>query len=269
MSRSYAKCWCFTLNNPQQGETIPQDVYDYCVVGNEVGEEGTPHFQGYVIFKKPMLLTGVKKILTRAHWEVAKGTPQQNFDYCSKDGDFEERGVRPAPKTAMATLAKKQNYDAAVALAKQQKIYDVDSGMLLRHMAALKAISRDHPPELADNDYLCGEWFVGPPGTGKSRAARWLYPKAFPKPCNKWWDGYQHEEFVIIDDFDMNHHVLGHHLKIWADHYPFTAEIKGTSIRIRPAIICVTSNYTPEEIFSSDPVLCAAIKRRYKITTFK
>lgn len=251
-----------------QGETLPESLYDYAVVGDEVGESGTRHFQGYVVFKKKMYLSGVKKILDRAHWEIAHGTAQQNRDYCTKDGNYLEYGTMPVVKTVAATAMKKANYDAAVALAKQQRIYEIDSGMLVRHMSSLRQIARDFPPTLEDNDYLCGEWFVGPPGSGKSRAARWLYPNAFPKPCNKWWDGYQHQPYVIIDDFDTNYGVLGHHLKIWADHYQFTAEIKGTSIRIRPKIICVTSNYSPREIFYSDPILCAAIERRYKVHLF-
>uniref|UniRef100_UPI004047D77E hypothetical protein n=1 Tax=Flavobacterium sp. TaxID=239 RepID=UPI004047D77E len=110
--------------------------------------------------------------------------------------------------------------------------------------------------------------FYGAPGTGKSKTARWLYPNAYPKMCNKWWDGYQHQPYVIIDDFDVNHSVLGHHLKIWSDHYPFLAEQKGHSLKLRPQIICVTSNYHPSEIWISEPVTCAAICRRFEIKKF-
>lgn len=99
MSRSQAKCWCFTLNNPTEDEWLDEDLCTYMIVGNEVGEEGTPHFQGYCMFKKRYQLSALKKLLPRAHWEVAKGSPYQNFEYCSKDGDFKEAGVRPvAPK---------------------------------------------------------------------------------------------------------------------------------------------------------------------------
>lgn len=69
------------------------------IVGKEVGDEGTPHHQGYVSFKKKMTLIGCKRLLTRAHWAQIKGTPWENFVYCSKDGDFTETGSRPkAPK---------------------------------------------------------------------------------------------------------------------------------------------------------------------------
>lgn len=264
IKRSNAKCWCFTLNNPLPSEFIDEQWTDYQVIGKEVGAEGTFHLQGYVIFKKPYYLTGVKKLLGRAHWEIAKGTPEQNRVYCTKDGDFQESGSLPAPKTAAASKKRKSDYELAINQAKSQKLYEIEAPLLIRHMAALKQVARDHPPDLAENDYLCGVWLHGPPGTGKSRSARWMYPKAYPKMCNKWWDGYLGEPFVIIDDLDTNHKVLGHHLKIWADHYPFTAEVKGHSVRIRPQVICVTSNYSIEEIFAEDSTLQMALLRRYE-----
>lgn len=262
--RSNAKCWCFTLNNPLPSATIDEDLTDYQVIGNEVGKEGTPHLQGYVIFKKPYYLTGVKKLLQKAHWEVAKGTPEQNRTYCTKDGNFVEKGDLPSPRTAAASKKRKADYDLAIQKAKEQKLYDIDSGLLIRHMSSLKQVARDHPAQLPDNDYLCGLWIYGPPGSGKSSGARWMFPKAYPKMCNKWWDGYLNEPYVIIEDFDVTHKVLGHHLKIWADHYPFTAEVKCHSMRIRPKVICITSNYSIEEIFTEDTTLQAAILRRYE-----
>lgn len=263
-----AKRWCFTLNNPKEEDTIDSDLCDYMIVGDEVGDSGTRHFQGYVCFKKQCRLSALKKLLPLAHWEIAKGSPQQNKDYCSKDGLFQEFGLLPAAQLAAANGKRKADYDLAISLAKKQKLYEIDSGLLIRHMSSLKQIQRDFPPKLDDNSTLCGYWFVGKPGTGKSRAARWLFPDAYPKPCNKWWDGYQNQPYVLIDDFDQHHKVLGHHLKIWADHYPYMAEQKGNSIMIRPEIILITSNYSIEEIFYEDQNLQQAIKRRYTVIEF-
>lgn len=104
---SKAKRWCFTLNNPTQGEedlvaqSLSSPHVKYGVYGRETGESGTPHLQGYVIFVSEKRLSQAKALLAsnRVHLEVAKGTPQQASDYCKKDGDWKEFGKLPTKKT--------------------------------------------------------------------------------------------------------------------------------------------------------------------------
>lgn len=263
-----AKHWTFTINNYTEQDL--QDVRSmvkgstYLCFGLELGAEGTPHIQGYVSFTKQLRRKQVSVQIPRAFLEVSKGTPIQNKVYCEKEGKFEEHGSIPKAQTEKATLKRKVDYEAAITLAKRQRLYEVEPSVLLRYGSSLRAIQKDHPVNPPDNDYLAGVWLYGEPGCGKSQAARWLYPGAYPKPLNKWWDGYQNEDYVILDDIEPDHKVLGHHLKQWSDHYPYTAEQKGTSIRIRPKIICITSNYSIEEIWS-DWTMCQAIKRRFTI----
>ncbi len=92
---NYTKNWCFTLNNYVDynvQEILGLQCYSYLIVGREVGADGTPHLQGYIQFRERKRFTAVQKIIARAHWEAARGTQEQNREYCSKDGDFEERG---------------------------------------------------------------------------------------------------------------------------------------------------------------------------------
>lgn len=93
-------------------------------------------------------------------------------------------------------------------------------------------------------EVLDNYWFVGLPGTGKSRGARLRWPGLYNKPLNKWWTEYAGQETVLLDDFSLEHACLGAHVKHWADHYPFTAESKGGGCVIRPKRIVVTSNYS-------------------------
>lgn len=123
---------------------------------------------------------------------------------------------------------------------------------------------KDHMKQPPPIDILDNHWVCGPSGCGKSLNARKTYPGAYYKMCNKWWDGYQNEETVIIEDIDENHKGLVHHLKLWADHGPFLAETKGGAITIRPKRIIVTSNCRLSEM--AEGVHLEALERRYEVT---
>lgn len=118
-----------------------------------------------------------------------------------------------------------------------------------------------------DADGVRGIWYWGGPGTGKSRTAREKYPNAYLKAQNKWWDGYTGQEHVILDDLDTD--VLGHYLKIWADRYACTGEVKGGTIPLLHKTLVVTSNYSIEQLFTKDTEMALAIRRRFRVTHFK
>jgi len=60
----------------------------FWIIGKEVGIQGTRHLQCYFNFKNQTRFSTIKKACPRGHWEKAKGNVQQNYTYCSKDGDF-------------------------------------------------------------------------------------------------------------------------------------------------------------------------------------
>ena len=84
--------WCFTLNNWSEDEyNNLKKAFSEAewIIGKEVGEEKTPHLQGWVYFKNKITLSSLKKMSGRAHWESAKGDKEANVKYCGKQGDFE------------------------------------------------------------------------------------------------------------------------------------------------------------------------------------
>lgn len=90
-----SKRWCFTLNNPQTEEVdslqslVDRGLAGYVILGNEKGESGTPHLQGYLELKKKHSLKQVKQMIgPRCHLEIARGNFEENYRYCSKEGDF-------------------------------------------------------------------------------------------------------------------------------------------------------------------------------------
>eukprot|EP00798_Chlamydomonas_sp_ICE-L_P012426 gene12426-15625_t len=62
------------------------------------GEQGTPHLQGFAITHNQTRLSSMRKLHGSAHWTICKGSWEQNYEYCTKDGDFTEHGVKPTTK---------------------------------------------------------------------------------------------------------------------------------------------------------------------------
>lgn len=94
--------WCFTFNNYNDLEY--KETVDFCknsskvyIVGKEIGENNTPHLQGYVSLVKKMRLTELKKINNKIHWEPCKGSENDNLEYCSKDGNYVTNKNIPKP----------------------------------------------------------------------------------------------------------------------------------------------------------------------------
>ena len=261
--------WCFTINNPHPYDedvlkALFPDVAAYLIFGREVGKKGTPHLQGYLQLKKKKRFTAMKKIHKEAHWEPAEGDQRSNFNYCTKDGDYVELGVPTSGKRGAPTMLERA--------ARNQLLRDtpidelVSSGEIsLLQVRALKNCRMDLEqlkPAFAASD-VRGTWIWGPPGTGKSRSAREDYgDDIYLKAQNKWWDGYTGQKVVILDDMDTD--VLGHYLKIWADRYACTGEIKGGTVNLRHEKFIVTSNFSIESLFEK-PEICAAIKRRFNV----
>lgn len=103
-----SKRWCFTLNNWTEEELALLSTHfstsaKLWIIGKEVGENGTPHLQGFVEFlDKSRPLESVKN--KRIHWEKTKGSDQENWVYCSKEGDFLHGGDWPKPKKPLKLI---------------------------------------------------------------------------------------------------------------------------------------------------------------------
>lgn len=269
-----SRAWTGTWNNytAVDYDAVLNHECTFVIVGKEVGESGTPHLQFYIRFENAVRMNTLKKLWPKVHWEIARGSCDENVAYCSKQGAWEERGQRPNAEEARKRggEATTEKWTRAKQLALSGRINEIDDELFIRYYNVFKNIAKDYatpPADLPtpDDESGYGVWIYGPTGTGKSYTARERYPGAYMKISNnKWWDGYQGQEAVIMDDLDKKHDYMCYNLKIWADRYAFIPESKGSSMMIRPKVIVVTSNYHPSEIWDSNSDL-EPILRRFKI----
>lgn len=270
MANKRSRAWCFTFNN-YPDELANDDALDtwlhrlggkYCIAGREVAPAtGTRHLQGYVQFENAKSLATVRNILPGCHLESARGKPHQCAEYCRKEHSFREFGDPPQDPGTREI----QRWEHARSMAEKGTFEEIPADIYVRYIGNLERIRSAFLPPLEPLAAPCGIWLVGESGAGKSRGVREQYPLVYPKPLNKWWDGYTDQKHVLLDDVDENQSTwIGNFLKIWSDHYPFIAEKKGGSRLIRPEKVIVTSQYPIEHLFK-EGLLQQALVRRFRV----
>lgn len=251
---SRSRRWAFTLNNyTELHETMLKELVEagtivtYLVYGRETGAAGTPHLQGYLELKAKKGLTGVKKIMNDAHWEIAKGTAAQNLAYCSKQDNKPFISGSPMVQGARTDLyAFKEALDNG---ANMMDLAELDFGTLCRNRRALESYHRDL---IGSRDYqkptvIC-RW--GESGSGKTR---FIYDNHPPDQIwcwggDRWFDGYVGQEIALFDDFDGSEMNFRTFLRV-LDRYAIQVPVKGAFVAWRPKIIYITSNYSPRHWF--------------------
>ena len=264
--------WVFTWNNPTEAvETMLQAwaLPKWIIYGREVAPTtGTPHLQGAFILPNAVRWNFLHDLFPEMWLEPMRGKPSQAAEYCMKqDEDYFEQGERPLSRGEAGGQGNKRKWEEAKTLAVAGDVDDIEASIYIPYFKSLQAIAARHQRKPDNLASPCGVWYYGKTGTGKSHAAREENPVHYLKGPNKWWCGYDKEPVVLIEDIDRSHEFLGFNLKIWADKYPFQAEVKGSSMCIRPGKIVVTSNYHPKEIFTNEGILLP-ILRRFKVTRF-
>jgi hypothetical protein len=227
MSRS--NHFAFTLNNytdddiTKIGSLVDDSTCTYLCYGKEVGEQGTPHLQGYIQFASRIRLTTAKTRMgiSRLHLEPCRGSDEDNRNYCSKDGDFIEFGVSVA--IARQRVGGQCDYQALIqqiqdgTIASLRDIPVAFPKLWLKHHTAIeKTYFMFRKPEArpyygpfrwsVEHDWNTSLHLWGAAGIGKTAYARTLLPKALfvshidqLKAYNADFDG------IIFDDMAFLH----------------------------------------------------------------
>lgn len=246
-----ARAFVFTLNNPTEAASAPKGLDQvfadqdasvrYAIYQGERGENGTPHLQGYVEFTRPVRLSHCRILLPTAHWEPRLGTREQAIAYSSKEAtrehgpyEFGERGSGGQGKRSDLAVVKEKIDSGAT----EREIADEHFSQWCRNYRAFERYrritgeQRDWP--------VVVEVFYGRPGTGKSRAALAENPGSYWKPRDKWWDGYEGQAVVVLDEY-YGWLTWDTVLKI-CDRYPLLVETKGGYINFLARKVVITTN---------------------------
>lgn len=226
----------------------------------ERGDAGTTHAQGYVRFTKVKTLRMCTKIIPRAHFEIRKGTEEQAVAYCKKEDTRircgEEIGVLKGQGFRSDLLSVKEKLDKGVSLKVICEEHFVTAARHLRFFREYKRLVTS--PTKPTSEVIV---IFGPTGTGKSMYCRG-YENSYWKQISTWWDDYEGEETVILDEF-YGWLPFSELLRV-LDRHPLLLQTKGNQVRAKFKRVIITSNCKPSAWydFSKPGINWEPLKRR-------
>jgi len=277
---SKTRKYCFTAYDGADA-ILDEAKFDYIIAGLETcPSTGREHIQGFVIWKNARTIKGLIKAFPGIHWEVCKGTTEQNITYCKKEGNFIEEGKIPpgqGNRTDIKTLAAMVRDGASdkeicntITVNRDGAPVDMGDQFIRMHRgvkAMRDAIGWDRDEKKMCRRELHIRW--GKTGTGKTRYVWDTHGinNVYKKPPSKWWSNYRGEKVIIIDEWvphgTWEEHVGFKFLLELCDWYPMLVEEKNGSFYLPAEKIYITSNYDPKEWFKhAPPESQAAFMRR-------
>lgn len=253
----------FTLNNYTEEEYNAVLNWDckYLIVGKEVGEQNTPHLQGYVEWLHAKKFTSLKNLNPRIHWEKRRGTAKEASDYCKKEGYFYEKGT-------ISCQGKRSDLEDVAEMVEQKvslkEIAQTFPTTYIKYHKGIEKLINIFYEDRNEKPYVHWRW--GKTGTGKTYGAVQAHPSHYIKDGTKWWDGYEQQEAIIIDDFDGKWDYRNF-LRL-LDKYKYQGETKFGYVKINSPYIYITCEHPPSH-FWDDTELSQILRRIDKIVEVK
>lgn len=259
------KRWCFTTwkGDPVWNKLIMQYIvwqYERCPKTDKL------HCQGYCEFKEGVRMSRVKFWLgadhsdggASIHLTKAAGSAAENKIYCTKSdsrvAEGEEHGEPAKREQGRRTDLEGLRADA---LDETKSEYDVATSNLAwfryhRAFNRLRGMAGRRRNTTLGYCQRIITWYSGDPGLGKSRRAAYeaiaAPGRVFSKSSDtRWFDGYDGEENVIIDDIDGDSGMSVGTWKRLLDGYPQQVEVKGAFTPWMARRIWITSNHTADQ----------------------
>lgn len=230
---------------------------------------GYHHWQFVVHFEKPIRLGGVRKLFGPYHAEPCRSKAAQDYVWKEATAVPESRfelGIKPIERSSS------KDWDKVWDDAKSGKINEIPADIRIRSYHTLKRIHKDHSEAPFRNEITVNVYW-GATATGKSHR---MFEEAYAggiipyvkASTTKWWDGYQGQDRVIMDEFRGQ--ISIEHLLKWLDKYPCFVEEKGGQLALKATQFWICSNLHPSSWYPTmDHESQEALLRRLKIIHFQ
>ncbi len=229
------------------------------------------HYQGYAELLSPMRLKAFKNELgyNKVHIEGRQGTRDEARNYCMKT-DTRLKGPFELGEWKAGGQGKRKDMDEAARIIKKDgldAVADAMPGTFIRcqkHFRDYQTYldNRDQP---ISRDILCF-WLHGPTNIGKSHCIYTTVPNLYalcPGTGQNWYDGYNKEQGLLIDDIMADTIPPSDMLHI-ADKWRYRCPIKGGFTWARWNLLVVTSNHSIHFTYQGTSNI-ESIIRRFKI----
>ena len=266
--------YCFTWNNyivegVSREERLVgwlEEFTKYACFGHEIAPTtGTPHLQGYFSLIKKDRTSTLQKKLAKLGIDMAliyaKGNAEQNRAYCSKadpDNFYEHGQIKETGQGKRTDLSKAIDSIKESTLT-LETLAENHPEVFIKYNRGIKdfknILDKKRLPEERDVT-VCA--FYGEGGTGKTQYAIDLcrrYKKAYyilssPDSNTVWWDNYDGEEVIIIDDFYG--WIKPHELFRICDRYKYKVAFKGGFYHAKWLYVFITSNLEPKKWYKEE-----------------
>lgn len=242
---------------------------------------GTPHLQGAISFEKRMRKQAVSNILGKAWVDQRRGTAAECIDYCSKretkiEGPWEfgerpagqEAGRKNLPGVKLSEIA--HHIECGASLDDIASLYPSE---FIRMERGIRALWVRKAQKVASSPRLDLKVIVlnGPTGCGKTRTAFeiaggydptkvFVVQKTTGKGQTVWWNGYESQPTVILDEFDDSWYSYKELLRV-LDVHPYRCDTKGGFVWLAATTIVITS-CRPPRMWYAEQVERAELNRR-------
>jgi hypothetical protein len=203
---------------------------------------GSQHLQGYVQFRNAVRHATLRKLFTGANIRKAKGSPASNYTYCTKEETRQDAAASPFvfgsfPKRTQGRRTDIHEFVQELESDGINAAIESNPSILVRYPRGVQAYSqhvlRQRFSNLPTYRHVSVRVHQGDAGQGKTRAvyerAHVHYgemPYALFSMSPEWWDGYQGENVILLDDF-YGQLPLNRLLRI-LDGYPILLPVKGS-----------------------------------------